>query len=180
MKERGMYIPTIGDEVTLASDWTFLLFYEYRNAAMIKFIFPGTEFKYRDMVLPSGEMPEYLEPIARVLLPMGAVLKVDRIYIRKGKGEYDSVTLILQSVPKKEIAVPDERDVWITDKNNLGRSIGGGKYVKKTFTKSKIRFWAKLKDVNEMRFYMGREEIEKDERPAVRRLIRVEEELNGR
>ena len=164
MEDKGMYIPTIGDEVTLACDWQFSLYYEYRNEAMIKFTFPGTEFKWRNMVLPSGEKPEYGEKIAIVQLPIGSVLKVDRIYIRKGAKEYDSVTFNLQSIPKKKIEVPDERDSWDNESKT---------YHKKMFIKSKIRFWAKLRDVNEMRFYMGREELEKDERPAVRRLIRV-------
>ncbi len=172
---RGMWIPTIGDEVTLARNWKFGLYYEYRNEAMISLVFPdvGT-FKWRNMVLPNGSKPEYGDKIADVVLLAGAVLKVDRIYIRKGGAdmkEFDSVTFILQSLPKSKIAIPKERDVYIKD--GVDRN-GHTKYKteKRTSVRKKARFWAKLRDVNQMRFYMGREEVKEE---AAGRLIRLGE-----
>ena len=149
--ERQLYIPTIGDEVTLVNPWIFGLYHEYRNEKMIYYIFPGTRFNWRDMTLPSGEKSEYGSKIADVELPKGAVLKVDRIYIRKGRGmkDYDSVTFILQSVPKK--TVPEQ----------------------KPFNR-KPRFWAKLKDVNQMIIILGKHKLEEEDRPLVRRMRRLE------
>jgi hypothetical protein len=115
-ESKEMYVPTIGAEITLAKPWRFGLYYEYRNEAMINFIFPGTEFKWRGMVLPNGAKPEYGQKICDVELPKGAVLKVDRIYIRKGNAtmkEFDSITFILQSLPKSEIAIPAIRDKYV-------------------------------------------------------------------
>lgn len=169
-----MYVPTIGDEITLASAWTFGLYYEYRNEAMINFTFPGAQFVWRDMVLPSGEKPSYGSKIADVELPLGAVLKVDRIYIRKGgpmMKEFDSVSFILQSIPKKELAIEQIRDNYVQDGlDNKGHV--KWKIEKKVTIRKKARFWAKLRDVNRIEFYMGREDIEEEEKPIVRRVIR--------
>lgn len=171
--ERYMYIPTVGDEITLAADWTFSLYNEYRNEGMIKFTFPGAEFDWKLTKLPSGEVSQYGSKMAEVVLPKGAVLKIDRIYIRKGAKDYDSVTFILQSIPKKDIEVPEERSIYDKNAPNPSRKDGErGAYVKKTVIRNKIRFWAKLKDINNIQFLMGRKEYA-DEKPAVGRLIRV-------
>jgi hypothetical protein len=178
-ESKEMYIPTIGDEITLSKAWRFGLYYEYRNEAMIKFIFPGTEFQWRNMVLPNGDKPEYGKRICDVELPKGAILKVDRIYIRKGNSvmkEFDSVTFVLQSIPKKEIAIPEKRDVFVRNKGDSTGKYGRdhGEYVKKQIIKKKVRFWAKLRDVNQVRFYMGREKVDSEESSV--RLIRVGED----
>jgi hypothetical protein len=166
LKERGMYIPSLGDEVTLACDWTFGLFYERRNEMMVRFMHPETEFKFRGMLLSTGEKLVYGEKISDVQLPKGAVLKVKRIYIRNGAKDFDSVTFTLQSLPKKKISVPHEYS-----------SYSNGEYTRKVGKFTKVRFWAKLKDVNTMRFVMGREDFEKEAKPAVYRLLRVIDQL---
>lgn len=177
-RDKGMFIPTIGDEITLASDWTFGLYYEYRNEAMICFTFPGVQFKWNDMQLPSGEKPVYGAKIADVLFPKGTVLKVDRIYIRKGNAamkEFDSVTFILQSIPKKDIAVEIPKDTYVLDGTLNKDGEPNWKLAKTTKLSKKPRFWVKLRDVNKIRFLRGREEIPDDEPKAVRRLIRFDE-----
>lgn len=171
--DKEMYIPTIGAEITLAKVWRFGLYYEYRNEALIKFIFPEVEFKWRGMVLPNGIKPEYGQKICDVELPKGAILKVDRIYIRKGgrdMKEFDSVTFNLQSLPKSEISVPTVRSHYVRDGEDHF------KVEKKTIIKKRVRFWAKLRDVNQIRFLMGREKIEGEEVSAMMgRFIRLGE-----
>ena len=177
----GMWIPTIGDELTLAKPWRFSLHSEHRNADMMKFAF-NIKFSWDGTKGPDGKKIELFSKFAEVELPAGAVLKVDRIYIRKGGAdmkEYDSVTFILQSLPKTKIAIPEVKDVWqskVTNPEKPKYSKENGSYVKKTFIKKKIRFWAKLRDVNTMRFYIGKEEVEE---PFVGRLIRLGEDWEG-
>ena len=168
MSDHLMYIPTIGDEVTLAIPWTFKLYYEERNRDMIKwlakidFVWAGTKV--------NGQKVEIGTYLCEVQLPTGSILKVDRIYIRKGAGmkEFDSVTFILQSIPNKEIAVPREKCFYPKD--------GSYKCVHKDVTIRKVRFWAKLNDVNNMKFYKGREDVEAPEPSIYRRIICPEEE----
>lgn len=109
MPQIKLFIPTIGAKIKLAEDWTFTLFDEYRNEALIK-----------------AEVGEYkrkwggtAEAIKEVTIPEGTTLTVDRIYIRKGVGNYDSITFNIRkgSCPNK----PEYE---------------------------KTRFWAKLSDVN--------------------------------
>jgi len=64
-----------------------------------------------------------------VVLPKGTVLKVSRIYIRGNAREYDSVTFWT-------VASPDGR---LATKKNGGHGKGR-------------RFWAKLRDVNQLEF----------------------------
>ncbi len=164
----GMWIPTIGDEVTLAKNWKFGLYYESRNEAMISLIFKTEMHKL-------ANKPEYGEKIAEVELVAGAVLKVDRIYIRKGGAdmkEFDSVTFILQSLPKSKIVIPTERAAYIKDGvDKYGHT--KFKIEKRTTIRKKARFWAKLRDVNTMRFYIGKQKVE--EEAFTGRLIRLGE-----
>ncbi len=69
-----------------------------------------------------------------VTLPKGTVLCVRRIYIRSGKKEWDSLTFSLKSLPVSEPEAPPK-----------GRK-------KKTSKKASGQFWAKLRDVNEIKF----------------------------
>jgi len=69
----------------------------------------------------------------KVILPAGTSLKVDRIYIRKGKGEYSSITFFADGLG--ETIVPASGLAWRRQ------------YDAK---KKKLRFWAKLADVNTM------------------------------
>jgi hypothetical protein len=84
--ERRLTIPTIGTVLTLQRGWTFLLFHESRNHDFAKKL--GIEYgkwSYgRDM------------NASEVSLPSGTELIVDRVYIRKGNGEYDSITFRLR------------------------------------------------------------------------------------
>lgn len=72
-----MFIPSIGTEFKLAEDWTFDLYHEYRNDKLIN---------YFKLQYSSGSSTE-------VTLPKETIIKVDRIYVKKGNSAYDSVTM---------------------------------------------------------------------------------------
>lgn len=147
-----IYIPTTGSELVLEEPWTFKLYWEYRNTALIEaYVLPNVTWEDREYwskirgrgnyyraftgsVDPVGyewfssslEIENLFQPL--VTLPTGTVLKVDRIYIRRNSREYDSLTFTI-----KETIAPE--------------LVG----------KKKLRFWAKLHDVNKMRVLDPRE-----------------------
>lgn len=110
---RKLYIPSIGDEIKLASEWQFPCFAESRNRVFIQ--------KYQPDFSPSNWYQSDGQSLA-VTFPAGTILKVARIYIRAGKSDYDSITFTIKEIP----GTPE--------------------------SKSKGRFWAKLRDVNEIEF----------------------------
>lgn len=105
-------VPTLGTELVLAEDWSFDLHAEYRN--------------HDFWCAVSDEEYRYDSTKTRVTLPAGSKLKVDRIFIRKGAGDYDSMTFWLVDCPNK---------AWAPKK------VGG------TAT-TRLRFWVKLDDAN--------------------------------
>jgi hypothetical protein len=114
-----MYVPSIGDYVKLTKDWEFPCFAEHRNVEFIRTARPDTELKDNRW----GFYDDTNQSFA-ITLPVGTILRVDRIYIRKGKGEWDSITFVVAKHP----TLP-----------STGFSGAG-------------RFWAKLIDVNEIEF----------------------------
>lgn len=114
----SFFVPEISTNLKLAEDWTFELYGEYRNDKMLDLV--GVQHQGRWS--PEGGWKH-----APATIKYGATLTVDRIYIRKGAGDYSSLTF------------------W------LGKgavvTYQGTKY---TSTK-RIRFWAKLADVNKIR-----------------------------
>lgn len=80
-----LYIPEIGDQFVLSSDWNFTLYCEYRNESLMKK--NGWEFKW-------GNTAGDKKPL---VMPKGTALKVDRIYIRKGNSDYSSLTFFIGS-----------------------------------------------------------------------------------
>lgn len=121
--ENRLYIPDIGAVVRLTEDWTFALYTEYRNSAMAALIF-GTALRASSYGGVNGF----------ATMPKGTEFKIDRIYVRKGKGEYSSVTLTLQDTT-------DSRFITFGPQPKTK-----GKLPKKTV--AKIRFWVKLADLN--------------------------------
>lgn len=113
-----LFIPEIGTKLTLTTDWVFTLYHENRNLPLFKFLdIKMWSWGYQDQTCP---LP------AQVSLPAGAVLIVDRIYIRNGKSDFSSVT--------------------------FRASIPGKKTVKGAFGKTGVRFWARLSDVNNIEY----------------------------
>jgi hypothetical protein len=123
-------IPTVGSRITLTQDWTFTLIGEYRNQKFYVQMHgeqPRGFWKHDGPARYQHTQP-YVE--ATTTLPAGSVLRVDRIYVKKGIGEFDSVTFICEAMPKSE---PTQREPWTKSKTKI---VG--------------RFWAPLNQVNEI------------------------------
>ena len=87
---RTLYIPNIGDSLTLHQHWTFDLYPEHRNIEFAKKLQIYDETKNWKECWPKG-VPHF-----PVTIPAGTVLIVDRIYIRKGNADFSSVTFRLK------------------------------------------------------------------------------------
>ena len=150
-----LYIPEIGDRIRLTADWTFGLINEDRNATLMEFIGDPRETKY------SYRDPFTTEPCT---IPAGTILKIDRLYIRKGLEDFSSVTFFWEGARTKSkveektmtsyMAVAVKTPVWpsfpgITSavKQN---PVTSTYQVKKPARP--VRFWAKLSDVNTIEF----------------------------
>lgn len=87
-----LWIPTIGDAFSLTEDWSFSLVHEHRNsdfADALGIIWSDSNFRKWDE--PSEERP--------VTLVANTELVVDRIYIRQGAEDFDSLTFVIKSSP---------------------------------------------------------------------------------
>jgi hypothetical protein len=117
-----LIIPEIGTEIKLTDGWHFTLYVEYRNKYLFKELFKK-DLGYRDQF----EFNNQTYNQVTVMVNKDATLKVDRIYIRKGSGDYSSVTFFLQ-------------------KGSTVYSLGETITLKKD-----VRFWCKLGDVNNIK-----------------------------
>lgn len=102
-------VPTVGQKVRVldGQEWKFHLIGESRNHSAIKHFHPTEQeevFFYDDFDLPEGvNYYTYFQQNGRApdrkkwltTLPEGTVLTIDRIYLRKGKDEFDSITFVL-------------------------------------------------------------------------------------
>ena len=114
---RQMYIPPLKSQITLAQDWSFTVYPEERN----KSLYAAYNKKLEPVI---GSYPiRYNIPSFIATLPADTVLTIDRIFIRKGAEDFDSITFIIESSPN-----PDFRP------------------------KKKVRFWVKLDDANNILF----------------------------
>lgn len=120
-----LYIPSVGDQIRLVADWEPTIHDESRNSSIFEFFqIPGY-----DPDRWNNNMPP-----TKVLIPAGEILKIDRIYIRKGKDDFDSVTFL-----------------WKGKSTNprMGRYFNEQEYK---IPRVPVRFWAKLGDVNQIEF----------------------------
>lgn len=106
-----LYVPEIGDRLRLIKDWTFNLYNERRNSSLRTHFGLETTWSRDDY--------------AEVTIPAGTILKVDRIYIRKGMEGYSSISFYSEGI------------------GNGSGSFGRPKTA---------RFWAKLEDCNRIDF----------------------------
>lgn len=109
-----MFIPRIGNKITLSKPWKFKLHDEYRNEKFWQALLGNPQ----RTIYYYGYHPAYHESAVQtpttnhrgtkkadpvdVTLPKGTVLQVDRIYIKKGQPSYDSLSFVVtkgQSVP---------------------------------------------------------------------------------
>ena len=120
-----LYIPEIGDVITLSEDWSFTLYSESRNLELWLITTGESREKYYEIENEHWKQWRLSNPNTRwaqcarnvpYMFPKGTQLKIDRIYIRKGAEEFSSLS-------------------FFTTINN-----------------KKVRFWAKLTDVNKIEF----------------------------
>lgn len=126
----NLFIPPLGTEITLAEPWTFGLFREHRNETLIDML--GVTYPDQSGISYWDRQQQSVE----VTLPVGAKLKVDRFYIKKGQGDYDSVTFFLKGSARPGYT-------------NTYRDYDGRERTYKV-PKKPVRFWAKLADVNKI------------------------------
>lgn len=114
-----LYIPPKSSELTLAADWTFDLFNEGRNNGLIHAM---------DIRFPRVDYRAQLDQHHSVTLPAGTRMKVDRIYIRSGQSDFDSITFFITTKDAEQMTC------W------------------RRSTQGSIRFWVKLRDANNLEF----------------------------
>lgn len=165
-KELQMYIPEIGDKIQLTENWAFALYPENRNKTLFKALqkfdpnleklgrvsvpeweFPWMWQNHYNLKTIIGKVPgSYWDPKKAVMvktqidrkkyieafkmpLMKDDILKVDRIYIRKGSSDYSSITFYL---------LHTSNPLLVASKEKTAKTFG--------------RFWAKLSDVNNIKF----------------------------
>lgn len=79
-------IPEIGNTIKLNQDWDFDLHYEHRNDSLIE-LTTGKPFAWNSGLTVGSK--------SKMTLPKDTVLRVDRIYIRKGAADFSSVSFII-------------------------------------------------------------------------------------
>lgn len=121
-----LYIPQLGDRLRLIADWTFDLYNDSRNSSLMHL---NNDMRPLDWYLALTAEP--------VTIPAGAVLKIDRIYIRKGNEDYSSVSFFWEGMKVPPGMYP-------------GRYSRQGDLEK--YPGRPVRFWAKLDDVNKIEF----------------------------
>ena len=123
-----LFIPELGENLTLIEDWRFKTICESRNLSLFDAFDVPDESRWHKSVHRNGfdvwnpKGPHEFE------IPSGTVLKVDRVYIRKGAEDFSSITFIISISP---------------DKRLVTKKFGG------TASKT-IRFWTKLKETRKM------------------------------
>jgi hypothetical protein len=151
-----LHIPRLGDHLILGADWHFSLIAESRNESLIKATGvdaqTATDLAYSwagqirkaqwdkcaSSALSAGWIfdmknhdpkSNYNYGVASFpfTIPTGAILSVERIYIRRGQADFDSVSFSL-----------------------IRDSVKGTEFGDKLPKKGRVRFWAKLDDVNEI------------------------------
>lgn len=132
-----LYIPEIGDIITLSKEWVFDLYNEERNETLMKHL--GDT---RDIRLSWDN--RQLNAVKHAI-PPGVKLKIDRVYIRKGQGDYSSVTFLWVGA-----RIPGYTEIIPAEPPSKGFS-GRREYVTK-YPAKPVRFWAKLSDVNNIVF----------------------------
>lgn len=95
---KKLQIPSLGSSVRVAADWTFALHNESRNRSLMD------HFK---IVYPEGYWPQYEHfnkgGSTQVTLPAGTKLAIDRIYIRRGNDDFDSITFRITELEGKPV-----------------------------------------------------------------------------
>lgn len=124
-----MFIPTIGTKLRLTEAWSFRLCKESRNHKMIQAVRGEVQTSYwQDW--NASDWSEQGRIVATCTLPIDTVLSVDRIYIRKGLDQFDSITFQVEDCPEERFR---------------SKKMGGT-------SSGKPRFWVRLDEANTIEF----------------------------
>jgi len=164
MPHIAFFIPTLGTRFLLSQPLEFDLYVESRNDSFFealgythsrRWIHYPKEIPQLPLLNPMIEVGDWQhieehipgvgcgwthrELKKRMRLPIGTVLTLDRIYIRKGSEGYNSVSFNLLYCPVASFCP-----------RNGFKNMGGSKATTPLIKgdKGRIRFWAKLEDVN--------------------------------
>lgn len=135
-----LYIPELGDDLRLLADWTFGLYNEDRNTTLMEIVNDTREISY-----PFQGNKKYFD--IPCTIPAGEILKVDRIYIRKGLDEYSSLTFFWKGKRTNPSVVTRTATAYPA----FGLPSYSSTYQQKK-PRRPVRFWAKLSDVNNIEF----------------------------
>jgi hypothetical protein len=126
-----LFVPSINSKIALTEAWRFLVQAEHRNTAFLEAMGTPQETLYhyfhKDMEVGVG-YPD--EKVYEHELPSGTVLAFERIYIRKGAKDFDSITFGIVDCPNKRLA----------PKKAQG------------FMNGRARFWVSRRDANQIDF----------------------------
>lgn len=137
-----LMMPTVGSKLKLLEPWTFCLFHERRNDSLgIRLGLNPNTFGYGKFVFDDKHVQRSVYAVSNVTLPAGTTLKVERIYIKRGSSDYDSLTFTVQSCPIQL------NEVECTSLFKISNPDSG-----RTNRNSKPRFWVKLYDANSIQF----------------------------
>jgi len=115
-------IPHLGQKFRLTSDWTFNLHLENRNISLYDLLeIERPDYRTNHREYYGGRT------VSIAALPAGTELRIDRIFVRRGLPQFDSVTFFLCDMPNDFI-----------------------KLRRKAGFKGAVRFWTKLDDANLM------------------------------
>lgn len=141
---RKLYVPALGDQLTLAEDWTFHVVNAHQNCPLVEWMGLPLAGSYWNPPFGRSADRQPIESKVDCMLPKGTILKVGRIYIRQGAPTYNSLTFTIvgQHIPKKVV----KRLVHIYDGPRRGTTVER----EEVQPRRPIRFFARLSDVNEM------------------------------
>jgi len=126
----NFFIPEIGTLIRLEEDWTFTLYAEYRNDSLMKIFMKNSIPKDANLNWNLQSIRQNLYKNQIVELPKGLVVKIDRIYIRKGLSQYSSITFTIPNPKTKK------------DKQEMPHNLEFGG----------TKFWVKLHECNGLNF----------------------------
>lgn len=102
-----LYVPEIGDELKLVADWRFKTVAERRNSMLFDVFEVPDEARHPkaepDFRYASNGLNRWKYLDVEFQLPAGTILKLDRVYIRKGAGDYSSLTFYIIDSPDKRV-----------------------------------------------------------------------------
>lgn len=132
--DKSLFIPEIGTELLLTSDWDFPLYMEFRNIKNC----------YRLFGIKTEDMPYDSSKSFNVSIKAGSILKVDRIYIKKGLSSFSSITF--------NVTYPDKKTkgrFWakLKDVNKIVCEIFKPELDKKFVATNKVKFNKFLSDL---------------------------------